>query len=69
MKGPEAGYLAIPIAMVPAAMTLLNASDLPKVGKVFTSGASFSRNKLIDSTNVALNLVSLAALKSKHLKN
>uniref|UniRef100_A0A8C5KUB1 Saccharopine dehydrogenase-like oxidoreductase n=2 Tax=Jaculus jaculus TaxID=51337 RepID=A0A8C5KUB1_JACJA len=31
VKGPEAGYVATPIAMVQAAMTLLNdASDLPK---------------------------------------
>ena len=51
VRGPEAGYLAIPIAMVLAAVTLLNASDLPKVGRVFTSGASFSRNKLIDRLN------------------
>ncbi|XP_053769412.1 saccharopine dehydrogenase-like oxidoreductase [Desmodus rotundus] len=49
VKGPEAGYVATPIAMVQAAMTLLNdASDLPRAGGVFTPGAAFSRTKLID---------------------
>ncbi|XP_036994717.2 saccharopine dehydrogenase-like oxidoreductase [Artibeus jamaicensis] len=49
VKGPEAGYVATPIAMVQAAMTLLNdASDLPKAGGVFTPGAAFCRTKLID---------------------
>ncbi|XP_037366223.1 saccharopine dehydrogenase-like oxidoreductase [Talpa occidentalis] len=49
VKGPEAGYVATPIAMVQAAMTLLNdASSLPKGGGVFTPGAAFSRTKLID---------------------
>ncbi|KAB1258822.1 Saccharopine dehydrogenase-like oxidoreductase [Camelus dromedarius] len=49
VKGPEAGYVATSIAMVQAAMTLLNdASDLPKVGGVFTPAAAFSRTKLID---------------------
>lgn len=49
VKGPEAGYVATPIAMVQAALTLLNdASDLPKAGGVFTPGAAFSRTKLID---------------------
>ncbi|XP_005349035.1 saccharopine dehydrogenase-like oxidoreductase [Microtus ochrogaster] len=52
VKGPEAGYVATPIAMVQAAMTLLNdASDLPKGGGVFTPGAAFSRTKLIDRLN------------------
>ncbi|XP_077636022.1 saccharopine dehydrogenase-like oxidoreductase isoform X2 [Crocuta crocuta] len=52
VKGPEAGYVATPIAMVQAAMTLLNdASDLPKMGGVFTPGAAFFRTKLIDRLN------------------
>ncbi|CAK6442164.1 unnamed protein product [Pipistrellus nathusii] len=52
VKGPEAGYIATPIAMVQAAMTLLNdASDLPAVGGVFTPGAAFCRTKLIDRLN------------------
>ncbi|XP_057363847.1 saccharopine dehydrogenase-like oxidoreductase isoform X2 [Manis pentadactyla] len=52
VKGPEAGYAATSIAMVQAAMTLLNdASDLPKAGGVFTPGAAFSRTKLIDRLN------------------
>ncbi|XP_036925297.1 saccharopine dehydrogenase-like oxidoreductase [Sturnira hondurensis] len=49
VKGPDAGYVATSIAMVQAAMTLLNdASDLPRAGGVFTPGAAFSRTKLID---------------------
>ncbi|XP_036309434.1 saccharopine dehydrogenase-like oxidoreductase isoform X6 [Pipistrellus kuhlii] len=52
VKGPEAGYIATPIAMVQAAMTLLNdASNLPTVGGVFTPGAAFCRTKLIDRLN------------------
>ncbi|XP_012499793.1 PREDICTED: saccharopine dehydrogenase-like oxidoreductase [Propithecus coquereli] len=52
VKGPEAGYVATPIAMVQAAMTLLNdVSDLPKAGGVFTPGAAFSKTKLIDRLN------------------
>ncbi|KAF3823489.1 hypothetical protein GH733_010925 [Mirounga leonina] len=52
VKGPEAGYVATSIAMVQAAMTLLNdISDLPKTGGVFTPGAAFSRTKLIDRLN------------------
>lgn len=52
VKGPEAGYVTTPIAMVQAAMTLLNdVSDLPKAGGVFTPGAAFSRTKLIDRLN------------------
>ncbi|XP_023600792.1 saccharopine dehydrogenase-like oxidoreductase, partial [Myotis lucifugus] len=49
VKGPEAGYIATPIAMVQAAMTLLNdVSNLPIVGGVFTPGAAFAKTKLID---------------------
>ncbi|XP_016048639.1 saccharopine dehydrogenase-like oxidoreductase isoform X2 [Erinaceus europaeus] len=52
VKGPEAGYVATPIAMVQAAMTLLNdVADLPKAGGVFTPGAAFGRTKLIDRLN------------------
>ncbi|ERE77257.1 putative saccharopine dehydrogenase-like protein [Cricetulus griseus] len=52
VKGPEAGYMTTPIAMVQAAMTLLNdTSDLPKGGGVFTPGAAFSRTKLTDKLN------------------
>ncbi|XP_064239756.1 saccharopine dehydrogenase-like oxidoreductase [Aotus nancymaae] len=52
LKGPEAGYVGTSIAMVQAAMTLLNdASDLPKAGGVFTPGAAFSKTKLIDRLN------------------
>ncbi|XP_029788903.1 saccharopine dehydrogenase-like oxidoreductase isoform X1 [Suricata suricatta] len=52
VKGPEAGYAATSIAMVQAAVTLLNdASDLPKTGGVFTPGAAFFRTKLIDRLN------------------
>ncbi|XP_048213475.1 saccharopine dehydrogenase-like oxidoreductase [Perognathus longimembris pacificus] len=52
VKGPEAGYAATPIAMVQAAMTLLNdVTDLPKGGGVFTPGAAFSRTRLIDRLN------------------
>ncbi|XP_059533605.1 saccharopine dehydrogenase-like oxidoreductase isoform X4 [Myotis daubentonii] len=52
VKGPEAGYIATPIAMVQAAMTLLNdVSNLPSVGGVFTPGAAFAKTKLIDRLN------------------
>ncbi|KAM5238622.1 saccharopine dehydrogenase-like oxidoreductase isoform 2-T2 [Ctenodactylus gundi] len=52
VKGPEAGYVTTPIAMVQAAVTLLNdTADLPKAGGVFTPGAAFSRTKLIDRLN------------------
>uniref|UniRef100_G3U4Y0 Saccharopine dehydrogenase (putative) n=1 Tax=Loxodonta africana TaxID=9785 RepID=G3U4Y0_LOXAF len=52
VKGPEAGYVATPIAMVQAALTLLSdTSNLPKTGGVFTPGAAFSRTKLIDRLN------------------
>lgn len=52
VKGPEAGYVATPIAMVQAAMTLLTeTSNLPKSGGVFTPGAAFCHTKLIDRLN------------------
>nr|KAF6395589.1 putative saccharopine dehydrogenase (putative) [Rousettus aegyptiacus] len=53
VKGPESGYVATSIAMVQAAMTLLNdAANLPKAGGVFTPGAAFARTKLIDRLNL-----------------
>ncbi|XP_036611166.1 saccharopine dehydrogenase-like oxidoreductase [Trichosurus vulpecula] len=52
VKGPEAGYVATPIAMVQAALTLLkDTSELPKGGGVFTPGAAFSKTKLIERLN------------------
>ncbi|XP_051849403.1 saccharopine dehydrogenase-like oxidoreductase [Antechinus flavipes] len=52
VKGPEAGYVATPIAMVQAAVTLLkDTSELPKGGGVFTPGAAFSKTKLIERLN------------------
>ncbi|XP_066467604.1 saccharopine dehydrogenase-like oxidoreductase [Tiliqua scincoides] len=52
VKGPEAGYVATPIAMVQAAVTLLkDKSSLPKQGGVYSPGAAFSETKLIDRLN------------------
>uniref|UniRef100_A0A7N4PAI1 Saccharopine dehydrogenase-like oxidoreductase n=1 Tax=Sarcophilus harrisii TaxID=9305 RepID=A0A7N4PAI1_SARHA len=52
VKGPEPGYVATPIAMVQAAVTLLkDTSELPKGGGVFTPGAAFSKTKLIERLN------------------
>ncbi|XP_003215989.1 saccharopine dehydrogenase-like oxidoreductase [Anolis carolinensis] len=52
VKGPEPGYVATPIAMVQAGMTLLkDKSSLPKKGGVYTPGAAFSKTKLIDRLN------------------
>ncbi|XP_048340712.1 saccharopine dehydrogenase-like oxidoreductase [Sphaerodactylus townsendi] len=52
VKGPEAGYVATPIAMVQAAVVLLkDKSSLPKQGGVYTPGAAFSKTKLIDRLN------------------
>nr|XP_034964210.1 saccharopine dehydrogenase-like oxidoreductase [Zootoca vivipara] len=49
VKGPEAGYVATPIAMVQAAVVLLkDKSSLPKKGGVYSPGAAFSNTKLID---------------------
>ncbi|XP_033000290.1 saccharopine dehydrogenase-like oxidoreductase [Lacerta agilis] len=49
VKGPEAGYVATPIAMVQAAVALLkDKSSLPKKGGVYSPGAAFSNTKLID---------------------
>nr|XP_020643666.1 saccharopine dehydrogenase-like oxidoreductase [Pogona vitticeps] len=52
VKGPEAGYVATPIAMVQAAVALLmDKSSLPKKGGVYTPGAAFAKTKLIDRLN------------------
>ncbi|RXN27351.1 saccharopine dehydrogenase-like oxidoreductase [Labeo rohita] len=52
VKGPEAGYVATPIAMVQAALTMLNEPDsLPKTGGVYTPGATFAKTTLINRLN------------------
>ncbi|XP_077200408.1 saccharopine dehydrogenase-like oxidoreductase [Paroedura picta] len=52
VKGPEAGYVATPIAMVQAAVVLLkDKSSLPKQGGVYSPGAAFAKTKLIDRLN------------------
>ncbi|XP_063078581.1 saccharopine dehydrogenase b [Engraulis encrasicolus] len=48
IRGPEPGYVATPILMVQAAMTLLNEPHaLPDRGGVFTPGSAFARTSLI----------------------
>uniref|UniRef100_A0AAR2ITZ6 Saccharopine dehydrogenase-like oxidoreductase n=1 Tax=Pygocentrus nattereri TaxID=42514 RepID=A0AAR2ITZ6_PYGNA len=52
VQGPEAGYVATPIAMVQAAITILNEPDsLPEKGGVYTPGAAFAKTTLIDRLN------------------
>ncbi|KAM6943246.1 saccharopine dehydrogenase-like oxidoreductase [Xenentodon cancila] len=52
VQGPECGYVATPIAMVQAALTMLTESaSLPKKGGVYTPGAAFSKTTLIDRLN------------------
>uniref|UniRef100_A0AAZ3QG36 Saccharopine dehydrogenase-like oxidoreductase n=1 Tax=Oncorhynchus tshawytscha TaxID=74940 RepID=A0AAZ3QG36_ONCTS len=52
VQGPEAGYVATPIAMVQAAITILNEpTALPKRGGVYTPGAAFSRTTLVERLN------------------
>uniref|UniRef100_A0A673BWK7 Saccharopine dehydrogenase-like oxidoreductase n=1 Tax=Sphaeramia orbicularis TaxID=375764 RepID=A0A673BWK7_9TELE len=52
VQGPECGYVATPIAMVQAALTILNESTaLPKKGGVYTPGAVFAKTTLIDRLN------------------
>ncbi|XP_030614853.1 saccharopine dehydrogenase-like oxidoreductase [Archocentrus centrarchus] len=52
VQGPEAGYVATPIAMVQAALTILNeAAALPKKGGVYTPGAAFVKTTLIARLN------------------
>lgn len=52
VTGPEPGYIATPIAMVQAAITLLNEPHcLPNKGGVFTPGSVFARSTLIERLN------------------
>ncbi|XP_041928224.1 saccharopine dehydrogenase a, tandem duplicate 1 [Alosa sapidissima] len=49
VQGPEAGYVATPIAMVQAAMTILNEPEsLPTKGGVYSPGAAFAKTSLIN---------------------
>ncbi|XP_037103608.1 saccharopine dehydrogenase-like oxidoreductase isoform X2 [Syngnathus acus] len=48
VQGPECGYVATPIALVQAALTILNEPKaLPKSGGVYTPGAVFAKTTLI----------------------
>uniref|UniRef100_A0A6Q2YPK2 Saccharopine dehydrogenase-like oxidoreductase n=1 Tax=Esox lucius TaxID=8010 RepID=A0A6Q2YPK2_ESOLU len=52
VQGPEAGYVATPITMVQAAITILNEpTALPKKGGVYTPGATFARTTLVERLN------------------
>uniref|UniRef100_A0A4W4FWA2 Saccharopine dehydrogenase-like oxidoreductase n=1 Tax=Electrophorus electricus TaxID=8005 RepID=A0A4W4FWA2_ELEEL len=52
VQGPEPGYVATPIAMVQAAITMLNEpNSLPKKGGVYTPGAAFANTTIIDRLN------------------
>ncbi|XP_010002913.1 PREDICTED: saccharopine dehydrogenase-like oxidoreductase [Chaetura pelagica] len=52
VKGPEPGYVTTPIAMVQAAVSLLeDAACLPKQGGVYSPAAAFCKTKLIDRLN------------------
>ncbi|XP_064014757.1 saccharopine dehydrogenase-like oxidoreductase [Pogoniulus pusillus] len=52
VRGPEPGYVATPIAMVQAGVSLLeDTACLPKQGGVYSPGAVFSKTKLIDRLN------------------
>uniref|UniRef100_A0A673HY69 Saccharopine dehydrogenase-like oxidoreductase n=1 Tax=Sinocyclocheilus rhinocerous TaxID=307959 RepID=A0A673HY69_9TELE len=52
ITGPEPGYIATPITMVQAAITLLNEPHcLPNKGGVYTPGSAFARTTLIDRLN------------------
>uniref|UniRef100_A0A7N9AWR4 Saccharopine dehydrogenase-like oxidoreductase n=1 Tax=Mastacembelus armatus TaxID=205130 RepID=A0A7N9AWR4_9TELE len=52
VQGPECGYVATPIAMVQAALTVLNESTaLPKKGGVYTPAAAFAKTTLISRLN------------------
>lgn len=54
VSGPEVAYVATPIAMVQAGVTLLKEPEsLPKSGGVYTPGAAFSKTKLIERLNKA----------------
>ncbi|XP_041038609.1 saccharopine dehydrogenase a, tandem duplicate 1 [Carcharodon carcharias] len=52
VKGPEPGYIATPIAMVQAAVTILwEHKSLPNRGGVYSPGAAFSKTTLIERLN------------------
>lgn len=52
VQGPECGYVTTPIAMVQAALTILNEPKaLPKNGGVYSPGAAFAKTTLIDRLN------------------
>uniref|UniRef100_A0A3Q3QDE6 Saccharopine dehydrogenase-like oxidoreductase n=1 Tax=Monopterus albus TaxID=43700 RepID=A0A3Q3QDE6_MONAL len=52
IQGPECAYVATPIAMVQAALTVLNeAAALPKKGGVYTPGGAFAKTTLVDRLN------------------
>uniref|UniRef100_A0A8C3G668 Saccharopine dehydrogenase-like oxidoreductase n=1 Tax=Cyclopterus lumpus TaxID=8103 RepID=A0A8C3G668_CYCLU len=52
VQGPECGYVATPIAIVQAALTMLNEpTALPKTGGVYTPGAAFAKTTLTDRLN------------------
>ncbi|KAF6731093.1 Saccharopine dehydrogenase-like oxidoreductase [Oryzias melastigma] len=52
VQGPEAGYVATPIAMVQSALTILNEpAALPKKGGVYSPGAAFSKTTLVNRLN------------------
>ncbi|KAM4771943.1 saccharopine dehydrogenase-like oxidoreductase [Rhinophrynus dorsalis] len=54
VSGPEVAYVATPIAMVQAGVTILKEpGSLPKKGGVYTPGAAFSKTKLIQRLNKA----------------
>ncbi|XP_029316220.1 saccharopine dehydrogenase-like oxidoreductase [Cottoperca gobio] len=52
VKGPECAYVATPIAMVQAALTILNEpTALPETGGVYSPGAAFAKTTLTDRLN------------------
>ncbi|KAM9860847.1 saccharopine dehydrogenase-like oxidoreductase [Aulostomus maculatus] len=52
VQGPECGYVATPIAMVQAALTILNETTaMPKRGGVYPPGAAFAKTTLIERLN------------------
>ncbi|GCB77166.1 saccharopine dehydrogenase a, tandem duplicate 1 [Scyliorhinus torazame] len=52
VKGPEPGYIATPIALVQAAVTILwEHKSLPNRGGVYSPGAAFSKTTLIERLN------------------
>ncbi|NP_001086196.1 saccharopine dehydrogenase (putative) L homeolog [Xenopus laevis] len=54
VSGPEVAYVATPIAMVQAGVTILKEPGLlPKSGGVYTPGAAFSKTNLIERLNKA----------------